>query len=202
MFVESLILLLSKLPFHPAFAYLGLAAGLVLEGETVLIAASFAAHRGYLHLPYVMIAGFTITLLTDWFYFFAARTKGRKWVEKNEKVKQKLERIHVLIGRQPYLLFLSFRFLYGLRVLIPLAAGTSRVSSSIFLICSAIGTALWAVVYSLLGYFFGVVLEANIEKLERYEIPIIFGILLTGALIMRLRKYLNRRSENHSSKSN
>jgi membrane protein DedA with SNARE-associated domain len=64
------------MPVDALIAHSGYAAVLVgtfLEGETVLVLAGIAAHRGYLDLPLVIGAAFLDTLFGDQLYFFLGR---------------------------------------------------------------------------------------------------------------------------------
>jgi membrane protein DedA with SNARE-associated domain len=59
------------------YGYLVLFFGALVEGETILIAAAFAAHRGYLFLPWVVLIAFAGSFAGDQFCFFLGRKKGR-----------------------------------------------------------------------------------------------------------------------------
>ena len=60
------------------FGYLAIFIGAFLEGETILIVGGFAAHRGYLLLPYVIFSAFLGTLFGDQLFFFIGRFKGKQ----------------------------------------------------------------------------------------------------------------------------
>lgn len=53
-----------------------------LEGGTILIPGGFAAHRGYLELPWVIVCALLGTFIGDQFYFYLGRTRGRSALEK------------------------------------------------------------------------------------------------------------------------
>ena len=48
-----------------AYGYLAILAGTFLEGETILILGGVAAKLGYLDLPWVIVCGFTGSLIGD-----------------------------------------------------------------------------------------------------------------------------------------
>jgi membrane protein DedA with SNARE-associated domain len=50
------------------YGYVAIAIGGFFEGETILVLAGFAAHRGHLHLPWVIVWGFLGTLCGDQLY--------------------------------------------------------------------------------------------------------------------------------------
>ena len=45
-----------------SYGYWAILAGTFLEGETILVLAGFAAHLGYLQLPWVILAAFAGSL--------------------------------------------------------------------------------------------------------------------------------------------
>ena len=45
------------------YGYAALLVGTFLEGETILVIAGFLAHRGYLHLPWVFIVAFLVSMV-------------------------------------------------------------------------------------------------------------------------------------------
>jgi len=80
----------------------GLAAvpvGTSFEGETTLVLAGFAAHRGYLELPEVMPAAVPGTLLGDHFWFWLGRWGGARVLEVPPTWRLRAERAHDWIAR-------------------------------------------------------------------------------------------------------
>ncbi len=178
------------------FGYLALFIGCILEGETSLLAASFAAHRGMLEIIPVFIIAYTATQIADWSWFIAGRKHGKRILEKRPRWKRKLRHVYRLIYKYPILILLSYRFLYGMRSIIPLTVGMSTIPYRKFMVFSLIGTLIWALIMCSAGYFFGAILEANIKRFEDFEIEILIIIILVGItagiIIRRLqnRKYI------------
>ncbi|HLO33320.1 MAG TPA: DedA family protein [Anaerolineales bacterium] len=163
------------------FGYAALVAGLLLEGESVLVLAAFMAHRGYLDLPLVILIGFMVTLASDQFFFWLGRTRGNQWLEKRPAWKPNVEKAKSLLRRNMTLLFIGFRFMYGLRTVMPFVFGISKFAPKRFFFLNAIGAFLWALIFGLAGYLFGHVAEAILVDMGRYELWIALGIVLTGA---------------------
>ena len=55
------------------YGYVALVIGTFFEGETILIAAGFAAHGGYLKLQWVTLAAFLGSLAGDQFYIIVQK---------------------------------------------------------------------------------------------------------------------------------
>ena len=55
------------------YGYWAVFVGTFIEGETILLLGGFAAHRGYLALPWVIVAAFFGSLCGDQLFFFLGR---------------------------------------------------------------------------------------------------------------------------------
>jgi len=164
-----------------AFAlYLGVMIGVLLEGDTVILASSFAAHQGYMNIFLVVTVAILVTLSSDWFYFFLGRLKGRSVIEKRPSLMRHAGKIKDYVDRHPNLLLFSYRFLYGFRILTPLMIGMSKISTIRFLIISFFMTTIWASLLSVAGYFFGHIMKGQIKEFGHYELFVILGIILIG----------------------
>ena len=166
------------------FGYPALMLGVLLEGETVLVAAAFLAHRGYLNLGLVILIGFIFTFMSDEFFFWMGRTRGNKFLEQRPDWKPNVDKAKSLLARQSILVFLGFRFMYGLRAVMPFAIGMSGFSPKRFAILNSIGVLLWTSLFGMAGYLFGQTMEIIIKDISRYEIWIILGIFLIGGFIV------------------
>jgi membrane protein DedA with SNARE-associated domain len=124
------------------FGYPALIIGLLLEGETVLVVAAFMARRGYLELPWVILIGFLVTFASDQFFFWLGRTHGNQFLEKRPTWKRNVENARSLLKRNMTLLFIGFRFMYGLRTVLPLVFGLSKLSPKRFALLNSIGALL------------------------------------------------------------
>jgi membrane protein DedA with SNARE-associated domain len=174
--------------------YLALFAGCFLEGETSLLAASFAAHRGMLEIIPVFLVAYVSTQMADWTWFLAGRRHGKKILEKKPKWNKKLSHVHHLIHKYPILILMTYRFLYGMRSIIPLTVGMSAIPYRKFLIFSLISTFIWAITVCSAGYFFGAALEANMSRLKEFEIEILVLIILIGVIVgLIVRRLQNRK---------
>ncbi|MES2734229.1 MAG: DedA family protein [Bacteroidota bacterium] len=181
--------------FLITYGYLALVLGVLLEGEAALIAASLAAHQGYLVISAVIGTAFVVTLTLDWSYFFLGRYQGRNFLIRRPHLLEKTKRIHQWIERYPKSLMLCFRFIYGFRILIPLLIGTTQVKVRQFLLFSAISTLLWSIAFGLAGYFMGAFLQTQLERLKQYQTIIIGGLVAIGLLFLLFRYLRKKRAQ-------
>lgn len=178
-----------------SYGYPILYLGTFLEGETVLVLAGYAAKRGYLWLPLVIVVAFCGTLTSDQLAFYIGRRKGLPFLERRPHWKRRVERVRAMFDRFEIAVLIGFRFLYGLRNVTPFVIGASGYSPWKFLAWNAIGSALWATIVACLGYAFGHAIEAIIDEIHRYEAWVIGGVLVVGIGLVLLRRRALRRGE-------
>jgi len=183
--------------FIQQYGYAAVLVGTFLEGETVLVIGGFAAHRGYLNFPGVVLAAFAGTLIGDQLYFFLGRRYNDAILKRRPAWAPRIARAGQLIDRHRILVILAFRFLYGLRTVTPFALGMSKVPFRQFLFLNLVGALAWSVVVGAAGYLFGHVLELILEDVRRYEMAIIALLAILGAMLWLFR-FIRRR---HSGRS-
>jgi membrane protein DedA with SNARE-associated domain len=178
------------------YGYLAVAVGSFLEGETVLVMAGFAAHRGYLDFRYVVLAAFLGSLAGDQLYFFLGRTHGAAFLARRPRWQARAARVHRMLERRPALLIISFRFglVWGFRTVAPFVIGMSRVPTSRFVLFNTIGAAAWALSIGALGYFFGHGLELLLGDVKRYEREAFLFLVAAGVVLWLWRFLRGRRA--------
>jgi membrane protein DedA with SNARE-associated domain len=91
------------------------------------------------------------------------------------------------LGRHsPLLLFVS-RFLYGLRIAIPLGCGAVGMRPLVFLGLDVAGAALWSLVIGLAGWAIGQSLEVLIGDIRRHEALVALTVLVAALIILAFR---------------
>jgi len=176
------------------FGYPVILVGTFLEGETILLLAGFAAHRGYLDLKLVMLCAFIGTLAGDQLFFFIGRWQGESFIEKHPRWKPRLMRARILIHRYRILIILAFRFIYGMRTVTPFALGSSRVSVPLFVVLNTVGALIWTLAVTMLGYLFGHAAEVIMGEIKQSEAIILAGLALFGALVWLWHRWRDRKA--------
>ena len=165
------------------YGYIAILIGTFLEGETVLILGGFAAHRGYLELPWVILVAIIGTLTGDQLFFYLGRRHSHAFLEKRPSWKVRVDRALRLLNRFQIYLILVFRFLYGLRSVTPFVVGASSFPAKRFILLNIIGAIIWAIVIGTGGYIFGQALTICIGDLKRYELQALIGIGGAGVIL-------------------
>ncbi len=163
------------------YGYWAVLGGTLLEGESVLLLAGFAAHRGYLDLPTVVGVAVFGSFLGDQIFFFLGRYQGAKLLARFPKHAEKAARAQALMARYHTPLILAVRFLYGLRAILPFTIGMSNISTTRFQVLNFAGAVLWSVTITAGGYLFGHLVERMLGDLRHYE-EIAFAVLALGGL--------------------
>jgi membrane protein DedA with SNARE-associated domain len=181
------------------FLYTVVFTGCFFEGETTLITSAYASHRGHLEIITVMILAIIASQGWDWMWFTIGRRKGNIFLSRKPKLQLKANKIKGLLEKYPVPILLGYKFLFGFRTAVPLAIGMSSIKTRTFTILSFVNTFLWDILYSSLGYFFGVILKANLKEIEKYEFEIFAGLVIAGFIIgPLLRNYSIKRVERSS----
>jgi membrane protein DedA with SNARE-associated domain len=181
--------------FIETYGYLAILVGTFLEGETILVLGGFAAHQGYLALPWVILAAFMGTFCGDQIFFYLGRNYGAKILARRPSWQIRAEKAQKLLERFQTLLIFLFRFLYGLRSITPVVIGMSSVSKRRFFLINALGAFVWAVAVGSGGYLFGHALGVLMGDLKRYEIMILAVTSLAGASVWALHFYRRRKNK-------
>ena len=157
-------------------------AGLPLPGETILLAAGFFASEGDFSMPLVMLIATAGAVLGDNCGYWIGHRVGRgvlikygRFVMLTETRFQSMEKYFASHGDKTVLVA---RFITGFRVFTALFAGASHMRWRTFFIFNVLGAVSWAVVMTLLGYFFG----KSWDLLEQYIKGA--GFVMAGAVVI------------------
>jgi membrane protein DedA with SNARE-associated domain len=171
------------------FGYWVVLAGTFFEGETIMVLGGFTAHRGYLNLGWVILTGFIGSFSGDQFFFFLGRYR-RESILKYPSWKERFSKAHDFLERHNLPVLLGFRFIYGMRMIIPFTLGTSSFSYYKFLFLNMIGALIWSVAVGLAGYAFGQAIEAFFAEMKRYEFIIMACIIAAGIFVWLISRLL------------
>jgi membrane protein DedA with SNARE-associated domain len=144
-------------------------AGSLLEGETVLLLAGYAAHQGYLDFAVVIAVASLGAVIGDQMWFVLGRFQGNRLIERRPWLDHEVRRALALIERHSVVILLAMRFAWGLRIALPVAVGMSHVPWRRFLPLNLLSALLWAPLVAGVGYVFGALLARHIEGLHRVE---------------------------------
>jgi membrane protein DedA with SNARE-associated domain len=134
-------------------------AGLLVPGESLVLASGFFAHQRILDLFPVMVATATGAIVGDNIGYFLGSRLGREWLLRRGSRfgirKRGLAKVERFFERQgPQAVFFG-RFVGFARALVPFVAGASDMPYRKFVLYDALGAVLWTIGFVTLGYVLG-----------------------------------------------
>ena len=185
---------LSALLHH--YGYLLIFLGTLVEGESLLMLGGYFAHGGYLQLGGVVATAFVGAVCGDQIFFHIGRNHATRLF-------QRFPRLHdqVLVAvrraeRHQNLVVLGMRFLWGLRIALPLAMGMTRMPGRKFFWLNLVSAVVWATLFACLGYGARDLITRVVDDLHEYEWWIA-GAVLAGAAVMLGVRWLGARRPAH-----
>lgn len=169
------------------YGYLAVYIGGIFEGESVTLLGGLAAKQQWLSLSGVIVSAQLGALTSDIFCFFCGRLYGARVLSKYPRLAEKAKRFDQMIENHQTKLLLTFQFLPGTCTIVPLAFGVSKIPVARFLILDVIGSSIWAIALSFIGYVFGSAAQPILAHGQEYGILIALAILIFAAVVSRWR---------------
>jgi membrane protein DedA with SNARE-associated domain len=171
------------------FGYIGIFLLMAVESsfipfpsEIVLIPAGYLAYKGDMSITLIMISAILGSLVGAFINYYLAYFVGRAFLEKYGKyffishdTLCKMDRFFTLHGS---ISTFSGRLIPGVRQLISIPAGLSKMDIKKFSLYTAVGAGIWSLILVLLGYFIGENQELIQTYLKEITIVVIIAIFL------------------------
>jgi len=194
--VDNFLRFLDSLP--NGFVYILLGASAFVEnvfppipGDTITAFGAFLVGTRRLSFGGVYIATLAGSLAGFMFLFWIGRLLGRRFfIERDYRFfkAQDIGRAEEWFKRYGYFLVLLNRFFPGIRSVISIAGGISRLRVFKVALLALISAAVWNLIWMLIGYSIGNNWETVKEKLAyimfRYNIAILVFLGMAGAIFL------------------
>ncbi|TPL92032.1 DedA family protein [Mesorhizobium sp. B2-3-10] len=171
--------------FIEQYGLLAVFLGCVAEGESAAILGGFFAHQHVFVLWHAFVAAALGAFAGDTFFFIL----GRSFADNRHVVRLRrrpgFRRAYRLLNTHPNIFVLSNRYVYGMRLVGGIAAGLSTIAAPRFIILNAISSVIWAVLFSTIGYVFGLGAEQLIGQalMQHKRLFVGLGIGLAVAVL-------------------
>lgn len=165
--------------FVSKWGYWAVFLGSLIEGESVILPAGYFASQGFLSLPWVITIAFFGTLIADQSLFMVGHVWGRRILSFFPKLNPPAERAFLFLKQYGSFYILTFRFIYGVRIISPLIIGTAGFPFGQFAFLNLIAAALWSVLSCGAGYVFGNFIMYHLSPVQRF---LLLGALGVGCL--------------------
>jgi membrane protein DedA with SNARE-associated domain len=171
------------------YGYLAILVITFLEGESIVILAGIAAYQGILSLEWVIASAVVGSFCGDQFYYTIGRRYGAPLLKRWPTLEGKIAWAFRLVRKHEIPFILSFRFIYGVRNVSPFVIAMAGVPRVKFMSLNFIAAVLWALAFSLGGYYFGKALEELLGE-HQYTALIVLAVL---AIVIGLVTYIRKR---------
>lgn len=166
-----------------------------IPSELIMPLAGYIATQGKMSLAGVIVAGMTGSVLGALPLYYLGRKIGEqrlkefadhhgRWLTFSGRDVQRAGRWFERYGGAAVLLC---RLMPGVRSFISIPAGVERMPLLPFLICTAVGSGIWAALLAYIGYFLG----RNFQQVEQYMNPVVWGMLgiAAAAYVIRIIRH-------------
>ena len=167
------------------YAESGLLIGFVLPGDSLLFTAGYMVNQEILRLfgqplnIHLFVAAIALmAILGDSTGYAFGHKVGRKlFLKPNSRFfkKKYLEQAEQFYQKHGSLTIVLARFVPIVRTFAPIVAGASKMHYNTFLLFNIVGGALWAAIFTYLGYFAGAILTGAGVNIEVAAIIIILS---------------------------
>lgn len=175
------------------YGYAAVLVGGLFEGEAITLLAGFAAREHLLSLPWVIFWAQIGAMISDQFCFYCGRLFGTRLLSRWPRLSDRVAKLQAKLERHETKLILTFQFMPGTCTVLPFALGMGRIRPWRFLWLDLIGSTIWAVSLSLLGWFFGAAAEPLLERFQNYALiaVVVIAVILVALTQRRLSKVMD-----------
>jgi membrane-associated protein len=159
------------------FAESGILLGMFLPGDSLLFTAGFLASQNFFDIRIMVPLVFVSAILGDNVGYAFGNRIGYKIFNKEDSLffkKSNLQTAQVFFEKHGGKTLILARFIPVVRTFAPILAGVGKMHYRTFMIYNLVGSLLWAIGLTMLGYYLGTV----IPNVDKYLLPIVAVIII------------------------
>jgi len=153
--------------------------------EIILIPAGYLASKEEMNIGMIMASALGGSLVGAFINYYLALLLGRKILKKYGKYffinENALEKMDNYFDKHGAISTFIGRLIPGIRQLISIPAGLSRMNLAVFSTYTALGAGIWALILTMLGYFIGENQELISTYLKQITIIVLIVLVLLGS---------------------
>ena len=157
---------------------------LPVPSELVLIPAGYLAHQGQMNFWLIVLASTVGSLVGASLNYVVSMWLGRPFLERWGRYffvrTELLLKTDAFFAKHGAVSTFTGRLIPGIRHLISIPAGLTRMNPGAFALYTCLGAGLWSLVLTLFGYFLG----GNEALIKEYQHHITVGVIAFVALII------------------
>jgi membrane-associated protein len=159
------------------FAESGMLLGFFLPGDTLLLATGIFAAQGKLGVPLTLAIALIAlaAILGDNTGYQIGKLSGKRLFHKKDGIlfrHEYVERTEKVYDKYGSKIMLLAHFIVIVRTFAPVVAGIGKMNRLQFFIFDAIGDIFWAILVTMIGYWFG----SKIPNIDHYIVPTVLVV--------------------------
>ncbi len=165
--------------FAIIFAETGLFLGFFLPGDSLLLAAGIFAARGDMNIFVLLIILATAAVLGNMLGYLFGKHVGKNLFTREDSrlfKKRHLHHARAFYDRHGGKAIILARFVPIVRTFAPIVAGVAEMDFSTFMIYNFVGSVLWAIGITLLGFFVGKLIP------DKFFEPIVILVIILSLM--------------------
>jgi len=151
--------------------------------EIVLVPAGYLASQGDMDISLILFASLMGSIGGALINYFGALYVGRKFILRFGKYffisKETLDKMELFFAKHGAISTFTGRLIPGVRQLISIPAGLSRMNLKVFIFYTSLGALIWSIILVAVGYIIG----ENQELIKTYLSQIVTITLICVAII-------------------
>lgn len=164
------------------------------EGESFVLAGGALAHRGLFPPWEVAAAAFGGSVTMDQVCFAIGRYfRDWHWVRRLRE-KRAMRTALGFVERHPNGYIIAFRYLYGLRIISPIAIGLTQIGWLRFFLLNTLSAIVWAVGFTWAGVLAGSAIERLLGRVNSALVILIIVLVLAGVSSALVHRVVARRT--------
>lgn len=173
-----------------AFGEAAVLLGFVLPGETAVILGGVLASQGNVSLPIMVVVACVAAVVGDSVGYEVGRIFGPRILDLRplRRHRNGIDSARALLHRWGGWAVFIGRFTAFLRAVVPGLSGMAGMPYPKFLLANATGGIIWAVGYTLLGYFVGSAYK-RVETLSGWASGALLGLIVVALLALAVRRH-------------
>lgn len=184
------------------WGYLGIFTTMVIESsfipfpsEVILIPAGYLVYQGEMEFAGVFLSGLLGSMLGAFINYYLAFFVGRAFLLRYGKYifisNETLLKMEAFFRKYGAISTFTGRLIPGIRQLISIPAGLSKMDLRIFSLYTALGAGIWSLILIILGYILG----DNQELIKSYlhQITLTLVVVIVLILIFYFYKNMNKK---------
>ncbi len=181
------------------YGLIALFVGCFLEGETAALTGGVLAHRGLLGFGSVAVVVTLGAWTSDQFFFWIGRRHRDHALVKRLSRRRGVSHILDMVALRPLWVTAIYRFIPGMRILVPLALSQSPMRWLPYGAVTLVTCSIWALFYTGMGRAIGTLIARLYGQRHRVDLLVVtVSLIILVMLVLTISRIVSRRGGSDS----